>query len=185
MSTQDESRGPEIIAARYESKILAELDGADALFPGTGPGTRAGDPFAAVMLVKGLPGPAEIAGDPVLNGADGDAACKALAALGFDPESVFRTLSRPGGAAGPGAVARLRAQIEAVDPYAVVALDDAAGQDLAAACGAAALKPGVVDASGSRMLLVVDGLEASLQDPVAKRRVWRQLQALKPRTPAW
>ena len=185
MSAPDEPGGIGVLAARYESKILAELDAADALSPGTGPGARAGDPFATVMLVKGLPGPAEIAGDPVLSGADGDAARKALAALGFDPESVFRTLSRPGGVAGTGAGARLRAQIEAVDPYAVLALDDAAGEDLAAACGAAALKTGVIDASGPRILLAVAGLEASLEDPVAKRRVWRQLQALKPRTPAW
>jgi hypothetical protein len=174
------------LARRYGGKVAAELDAADLQVPGTGPGSSSGDRFASVMLVKGFPGPAELSGGPVLSGADGVAARKALEALGFDPGSVFCTLSRPAGTANEEAVRRrLRLQVEAVDPRVVVALDDEAARDVESACGLRRLKPGVPDHNGPRAVLAVSGFESSLTDPGLKRAVWRQFRALKPPAAVW
>jgi len=162
-----------------EARVRAELALAEALFPGADAVPCAGDPFARVMLVKGHRGPAEDAGGEALSGLDGTAAAKALGALGFDPESVFRALSRPVGEADETALAgRLRWLVEAVDPEVVVAVDSVGAQDCSLALGIRCPAPGrPVDVRGRR-LLFVDGLEASLADPERKRRVWSQLKSL-------
>ncbi|HSV94150.1 MAG TPA: hypothetical protein VLH81_13795, partial [Desulfobacterales bacterium] len=85
----------EAIERAYRDKALAELAAADRLAPGSDIVASAGDPFAEVFLVKGEPGPAEDSGGEALSGPDGTAARKALAALGFDPASVFASVSRP------------------------------------------------------------------------------------------
>ena len=176
----------EKLRALYESKARAELAAADGLVPGSDGVPWRGELLASVALVKGLPGPAEASGQPALAGADGDAADKALVALGVDPVAVFRTLSRPVPEADPTRCgARLRLQLEAVDPSLVIALDRVAADDLRQALGLTELPFGVqVDIAGRRVV-AVDGLEESLGDAARKRRVWRQLQAVTPTEPVY
>lgn len=177
------------LQAVYDAKSAEEIRAAHAMLPGADAVADIGVPGATVMLVKGSPGPAESSGLPALSGPDGEAARLALEALGFDPESVYATVSRP--VSRDGAIdsvleaRRLRALVEACDPRVVVALDPVAAQDLAAAFEGFDPAPGVVVRVGGRQLLALDGLEASLADPALKRRVWARLQALKPAPPLW
>ncbi len=179
------SSGVGELAAHYEAKVRAELGTADRTAPGSDAIPWSGDPFAVVALIKGDPGPAEVAGGTALSGPDGEAARKALAALGFDPSAIFATVARPEtGIDSELLVKRLRLQIEAVDPQWVVALDAVAAGLLGDAYGLDGLGFGrPVDAKG-RTLLALDGLEASLADDQAKERVWRQFRALVPRRPS-
>lgn len=172
------------LRAEHEARARAELKRADALAPGADICPWSGALVAEVALVKGLPGPAEAAGGHALSGPDGDAAAKALAALGWEPGDAFRTLSRPFPEIDLQLAAeRLRAQIEAVDPGLVIALDAVATEDLARAFNVVRLRFGQVVRAGGRRLLAVDGLEASLTDAARKRRVWRQLKAGTPEGP--
>lgn len=170
----------------FLAKVRAELEAAEALAPGSDAVAWRGDLLARVVAVKGLPGPAEVAGGDACSGADGEALAKALEALAHDPASVFCTLSRP----EPGIELerrsdRLRAQIEAVDPSLVLALDAEAAEDLAAAFGVAPLRFGRETRVLGRRLVAVDGLEASLTDPARKRRVWSQLKAAAAEGPVY
>ncbi len=182
MSPADDVRE---LADAYARKVDAELAAADREAPGSDVVPSSGDPYAVVMLVKGDPGPAEVAGGAALSGPDGEAARKALLALGFEEDEVFATVARPEAGIDPAALARrLRLQVEAVDPFAVVALDGVAAEILAAAFGLARVPFGREIRTLGRVLVAVDGLEASLGDPPAKQRVWQHFQALGPREPA-
>ena len=161
----------------YRAKARAEIAEADALLNGTDAVSCDGDELADVVLVKGEPGAGDRAAGRVLAGADGDAAGKALDALGL-PETRFAICSRPAPADTPTRARRLRLIIEAVDPRVVIALDTAAGEDLAAAFSIAPQTPGVPVRVLGRELLVIEGLEASLADEKLKRRVWSQFQSL-------
>jgi uracil-DNA glycosylase len=191
-SADTDPAGTEAFAARAEAiraifaeKTAAELAAADRLAPGSDAVAWRGDLLADVFVVKGLPGPAEAAGGAAVSGADGEAADKALAALGHDMTHAFFTLSRPEPGIDPEACAsRLRMQIMAVDPRLVVALDAEAGEDLGRAFGVR-LPLGQEQRVLGRRMLAVDGLEASLADPARKKRVWRQLQAAKPAGPIY
>jgi len=176
---QDAPLGAPEIRALHEKRVAAELEAADRLAPGSDAVPPTGSVFPQVALIKGNRGPAEESGGAAMSGADGEAADRALVALGFDADSTFRTLSRP----EPGATVeqradRLRAQLEAVDPEVIVALDRAAADDLVVALGIAELEPGVVVRVLGRTVLAVDGFEASLVDDARKRRVWMQLKAV-------
>lgn len=192
MTPPAEKRPPEApetaesLRALYEAKAVAELAHAESLAPGSDRVAARGDLLAGVALVKGLPGPAETSGGAALSGADGEAADKALAALGHDPARVWRTLSRP----EPGIeieqrAERLRLQLEAVDAELVIALDAEAAADLVVAFGVEPLRFGEVRPVGGRRLLAVDGLEASLGDEKRKGVVWKQLRAGKPLPPVY
>lgn len=181
-----EAETAEALRALYAEKAAAELDAADALAPGSDRVAWGGELLATVALVKGLPGPAEASGGAALSGADGEAADKALIALGFDPARAFRTLSRP----EPGMeierrADRLRLQLEAADPEIVIALDSAAAEDLSVALGVGPLPFGQEVVANGRRLVAVDGLEASLTDEKRKAAVWRQFQAAKPLGPVY
>lgn len=140
--------------------------------------------IAQVMAVKGLAGPAEAAGGSALSGADGEALEKALTALGWPDGQRFYTLSRPEpGAEAEARAARLRMQIEAVDPATVIALDAQAAEDLSVAYRVDVLRPGRMITARGRALVAVDGFEASLADGRAKRRVWEQLKRATPPGP--
>jgi len=175
----------------YAAKSAEELRIAASLVPQADIVPDRGPADARVLLVKGCAGPAEASGLPALDGPDGQAAAAALEALGFDPESVYATVSHPGadsvpdGACAQARSARLRATIEAVDPFAVVALDATAAQDVSVAFGVSAVDFGVASRVGGRTILAVDGLEASLTDEDRKRAVWAQFRSLKPAAPAW
>jgi hypothetical protein len=67
--------------------------------------------------------------------------------------------------------------VEAVDPVLAIALDRAAAEDLAAAFGLEALPPGQPVVVRGRTLCAVGGLAASLDDPAAKARVWKDFKA--------
>jgi hypothetical protein len=171
---------PAAVRALFEARARAELEAADALAPGGDAVAWSGALFAEVAAVKGLAGPAEASGDAALSGADGDAADKALEALGWRAETLFRTLARPEpGIPAQQRAARLRRQLEAVDPKLVLALDAEAAEDVAAAFGIAVPAFGAEARVLGRRFVAVDGLEASLADPARKKRVWRQLQAAK------
>ncbi|MBS3956038.1 MAG: hypothetical protein KGZ40_00680 [Clostridiales bacterium] len=169
----------------YRAKIASELAQADSLVPGADLIASSGEFFAEVLCVKGEPGPAEAAGGEALSGPDGEAVAKALCALGFDPSCVFATVARSEPDSDPGTVAsRIRAQIEAVDPYVVIALDPVAAHAVSAALSLKDLRPGRVRRLAGREFLALDGLEASLTDQQRKKRVWRQMKALTPRGPS-
>lgn len=170
----------EEICALHEARARAELRRADALAPGSDAVTWRGALLAQVAVVKGLPGPAEASGGGAVSGADGDAVVKALAALGYAEGDVFFTLSRQQPGDDDARVAtRLRAQIEAVDPSVILALDDVAAADAAAAFGIDRPAWGREVRVLGRRLVAVNGLEASLADPARKRKVWEQLKAAR------
>ncbi len=170
----------EELRALYEAKASAELDLANARAPGADVVPASGDLLAQVALVKGLPGPAEAAGGPALSGPDGAAADSALAELGYDPSAAFRILSRPEPGLGSAErVARLRYAVEAVDPSVVIALDAQAAEDVWAAFGMGRVAFGRSVRAKGRTLVALDGLEASLGDQVRKKRIWKQMQAIR------
>lgn len=168
--------------AAWQAKVRAELAAADQLV--NAPIMWSGSLTPAVALVKGEPGPAERAGGAAVSGDDGDAAAKALVALGIDGP-VWCTVSRTGDHdEQEGVLLRLRQQLCAIDPALVIALDGVAAADLAAAFGIDALMVGEPVAHAGLILLAIDGLEASLGDETRKREVWRQLQGAR-RPPAY
>ena len=169
--------------ARYDSlcreKAEAEVAAADGLVPGAVRVRPVGDVLADVVLVKGEPAEADRAAGTVLAGADGEAATKALDALGLSARR-FAVCSRPGRSSAAVRTQRLALIIEAVDPEVVIALDSVAAADVAAALGSPTLASGRPLRLRGRTVLRLDGLEASLGDEKMKRRVWRQLQTLAP-----
>lgn len=169
--------GAEALRSLHGARVAAELASADALLPGSDAVPSAGARFAAIAVVKGLPGPAEASGQPAMSGADGAAALKALGALGWEGDSVGFILSRPGADTDPaGRAARLRLQVEAVDPELVLAVDAEAAADVAAAFALGEFGFGEVLRADGRRFVACDGLEASLADAARKRRVWTQLK---------
>jgi hypothetical protein len=170
----------------HEARARAELAEADRACPGCDAVPGAGDVLAEVLLLKGLPGPAEAAGGDALSGVDGEAASKALEALGWDASQAFRALTCP----QPGldrtrCARRVRIMVEAVDPRVVVALDGQAAEDLARAFEVAPLRPGAEVVAAGRRLVAVSGLEESLDDPARKKVVWREFKAAAPGGPSY
>lgn len=180
------SAGEAELRSLHEARARAELAAADSLAPGSDAVAWRGALFADVVLVKGLPGPAEATGGAALSGADGEAAAKSLERLGWDPATAFFTLSRPvAGLDADRRAARLRAQIEAIDPSLVIALDGEALDDVSAAFGVARPSFGDLARVSGRRIVGCDGLEASLTDPARKQRVWRQLKVAVPEGPVY
>ena len=191
MSEPEHTAASDEIAAKlralHEARARAELAAADALAPGSDRVAWRGALLAEIAVVKGLPGPAEATGGAALSGADGEALAKALEALGWNPDTVFYTLSRPEpGTDAPRRSDRLRLQLEAVDPNAIVALDAEASADLAEAfgCEEPAAGGAALRVLG-RQIVAVSGFEAALSDPKAKQRVWGELKAVKPEGPVY
>jgi len=177
----DTAQGAAEIREIHESRARAELAAADAKCPGADTVSWRGALLAEIAIVKGMPGPAEAAGGAALSGADGDAIEKGLQKLGWKPETAFYTLSRPvAGADRERCAARLRLQIEAVDPIAVVALDDHAAEDLAAAFGVEPIVPGAPRDVLGRRFVTLTAFEASLSDQRRKQRSWSELQSARP-----
>lgn len=173
--------GADVLRAQHEARVKAELAAADAMLPGSDAVPSTGARFASLVAVKGLPGPAEASGKAAMSGADGEAVRKALSALGWDTDSLFYVLSRPGSSTdAPRRAARLRLQIEAVDPEFVLAVDAEAAADVAEALGLEHARFGMLQRVGGRRILACDGLEASLTDASRKKRVWSQLKSASP-----
>lgn len=173
------------LTALYDARVVAELFDAAGMLPGSDRVPLGGDMRAGVLVVKGMPGPAEETGAAALSGPDGEAARLALEALGVGG-TYCAVLSRPHAADDERAVAdRLRYIVEVIDPWCVIALDGVAALDVSQAFGAPAPTFGVSVRLGGRSVVAVDGLEASLADPVRKKRVWAQLKAVSPRPQIW
>lgn len=158
-----------------------------------------GNAFSSIVLVKGELNADERAGGSLLAGADGTALRAALERLGYAPED-FCGLAAVVGEAEPGFAAApqfellpaevFREAVEALDPEAVVLLDDVAAHAMREAYAdalaviedfnAAMLQPGLVVSVLGRRVLALDGFEASLSDPRAKQRMWAYLKQLPP-----
>ena len=178
-SPQDTGDSARKIADRYRAKARAEVDAAEALVPGASVVRGQGDLLADVLLVKGEPGPGDLAKKRALAGADGAAIGKALDGPGMSP-ARFAVCTRVGPAKAKR-IERLRLLAEAVDPRTIVLLDEHAAEDYGRAFGMPTPAPGVVVSMLGRDVLAVDGFEASLGDEKHKRHVWGQLKALERR----
>lgn len=159
----------------------------------------AGNAFSPIVLVKGELNADELAGGELLAGADGHALRAALGAIGYAPED-FCALAAVAGPARPGdAVAAageplppevLHEALEALDPEAVLLLDDAAARAMRDAYAdalvviedfdTAMLKPGLIAPVLGRRVLALDGFEAALNDPREKQRMWAYIKRLPP-----
>ena len=155
-----------------------------------------GNACSPIVLVKGDLDEAERSGGELAAGPDGAALRKALGAIGYAPED-FCVLASVAGV-GDGAVAvgetlpceLFREALEALDPEAVVLLDDTAASLMREAYAEelarieqfdmAMLAPGLVAHVLGRRVLALDGFEAALADGRAKQRMWAYLKQLPP-----
>jgi hypothetical protein len=166
------------IASLYHAKARAELLAADAVVPRSDAVAWRGDLLAGVMLVVGEPSDGDRRERSAATGAIGDAAAKALAALGIGDEPVLALCSRPAEADAASAARRLELAVEAVDPRLVLALDTSAAADLAAAFGVDALEPGCAVRARGRFVATVGDLGASLQEGADKAAVWQAFRSV-------
>ena len=166
------------LASLYMDRTRAELAALEAAGF-----LLAGNAFPAILLVKGAPGPAELAGAPLLSGPDGDALRAALDRLGY-PEDAWAACSAF--ALNAGAPSRLPAQelavaVEAFDPEAVVALDTPAARALQEAWRLAEPLPvGALTRVRGRRALALGGFEAALSAEGGKQAMWSRLKLLPP-----
>ena len=160
----------------------------------------AGNAFSPVVLVKGELNDAERSGDPLLSGADGTALRAALGAIGWEPQDlcVLAAVAGSGDEAVSGGLTAgeplpvdlFREALEALDPEAVILLDDAAADLLRETYAdalaivedfdTAMLKPGLIAPVLGRRVLALDGFEAALSQPVEKQRMWAYLKQMLP-----
>ena len=151
-----------------------------------------GNRFAEVVVIKGEPGAVELAGGQPFFGEDAQALESALNTLGWGSNNWCGVITELPGEAGLSA-GDVRLLIEIIDPRAVVALDShaleilweglASGERCAEGKVAVPQKPrpGQNTLFLGRMFVAVNGFETALasKDEKAKRRVWRELKALK------
>lgn len=160
----------------------------------------AGNAFSPVVLVKGELNDAERSGEPLLSAADGTALRAALGAIGWEPQDlcVLAAVAGSGDAAvadgltagEPLPVDLFREALEALDPEAVILLDDAAADLLRETYAdalaiiedfdTAMLKPGLIAPVLGRRVLALDGFEAALSQPAEKQRMWAYLKQMPP-----
>lgn len=162
----------------YAAKAEAELADADALVGALSPGWS-GALLADVVLVLGAPASDANATDGLLGRVAGEAALKAMAALGVEADAITVIASRPTpGASEDTSARRLELAVEAVDPTVVMALDPEAAADLAKAFDIAELVVGRPIRVRGRELGGVGNFAASLADLDAKRRVWSAMRSV-------
>ena len=198
-TTADEERTMAITAAERKEVLAAAAE--QELGSLQARGVRmAGNAFSPIVLVKGELNEAERSGGELLAGADGTALRSALAAIGWAPED-FCALAAVAGAGEGGAESAaapgeplppelFREALEALDPEAVVLLDDAAADVMREAYAdalaiiedfdTAMLKPGLVAHVLGRRVLALDGFEAALSDKAEKQRMWAYIKQLPP-----
>lgn len=160
----------------------------------------AGNAFSPVVLVKGELNDAERSGDPLLSDADGTALRAALGAIGWEPQDlcVLAAVAGSGDEAVAGSLTAgeplpvdlFREALEALDPEAVILLDDAAADLLRETYAdalaiiedfdTAMLKPGLIAPVLGRRVLALDGFEAALSQPAEKQRMWAYLKQMPP-----
>ena len=127
-----------------------------------------GNALGNLLVVKGIPGPAEIDGGEAFSGEDGTALEKAFQALGYGENAWLGVLTCPPGQEQLDAEGLSRIALT-VTPQALIACD----KDAAALCRAAHL----VGFPGPRIYVELEGFEASLADEAAKKREWAALKA--------
>lgn len=160
----------------------------------------AGNAFSPVVLVKGELNDAERSGGPLLSGADGTALRAALGAIGWEPQDLCVLAAVAGSgdeavaggltAGEPLSVDLFREALEALDPEAIILLDDAAADLLRETYAdalaiiedfdTAMLKPGLIAPVLGRRVLALDGFEAALSQPAEKQRMWAYLKQMPP-----
>lgn len=172
-------RQAHIEAARQEFKSLAES------------GVRIeGNVFSSLLFVKGAS--TYTANSSLLEEAEAKALRAAFGALGWAPEDECVLCTS--GEAGVGAQALplnpelFREALEAVDPEAVVLLDQAAVDAMQAAYGeelaniedftVAMLEVGSVAHVMGRRVLALQGFADSLSDPQQKQAMWARMKKL-------
>lgn len=170
--------GAEQLRRLYAAKAEAELADADALVGAPSPGWS-GALLADVALIVSAPAADANATDGLLGRVAGEAAIKAMAALGVEADAITVIASRPTPDASEETVARrLELAVEAVDPAVVMALDPGAAADLAKAFGIAGSVAGRSVRVRGRVLGGVGDFAASLADMDAKRRVWAAMRSV-------
>lgn len=162
----------------FGAKARAELKAADALLGRPIAVAGSGDVLGSVVILKGTPAEQDRASRRALAGPDGDAAAKAIEALGLDPAAVFAQCTRPVVADAQARARRVELIVEAVDPRLVIALDAEAAEDLAAAFGVRSLPAGQPASVRGRTLGCVGDLAASLVDTGTKARVWAHFKTI-------
>ena len=174
------------LAGLFLAKAEGERAEADLLDPASAEAGASGPASAAVLLLKGGPSAAATPSAGPLSVAETEAATLALGALGLPAQDVAVVSTRAAGtdAATKAGRARLALAVEACDPAWVIALDPEAACDAALVLGLDALPAGEPRSVDGRVWLAVEGLEASLEDPALKRRVWAQLKTLAVEPPA-
>ena len=144
----------------------------------------AGSAPSDVLLVKGEPGPAELAGEALLSGRDGVALSRALSTLGYADDAWAALASARRAADGswvPVGPDDLSFAVEVFDPELIVALDPAAAVSLAEAWALEApLVPGEPRRVLGRRVLALGGFERALDDPAQKRVMWARLKRVPP-----
>jgi len=169
----------ERLDALFRAKARAEIAMAEAVAGDDNAVRGQGDELADVLLVKGEPGPGDLDAGRALAGADGEAAGKALDALGM-PRARFAFCTRTMDLPEPARLERTRLMVEAVDPRIIIAVDPLAAEDVLNAYGCEPVSAGTLTRVRGRAFVALEGLEASLSDEALKRRVWRQLKVLGP-----
>ena len=160
--------------AAYVAKAEAELSGLAARGV-----VFAGNALSPIVLAKGDPSEAELAGEGLLSGRDGDALRAALSRLGYAPEDwcALATCDASGSAL-PAAL--LAEAVAALSPLTIVACDDAAAAALGATFGAELPAGTVTWVRGMRML-ALGGFAAALEaGEDARQRAWRWLKQVPP-----
>jgi hypothetical protein len=176
---EPELRGAEALQAAYEAKAAAELADADALI-GAGPGIWEGPIVGARIAFLTSRAAPRAEGASLLGDRVADAISKAASALGAG-DGVFVLATRPVKTSAAAVARRVRLALEAADPLAVVALDERAAADLAAAFGLEPLQPGVPVRAFGRTMGSVGDFAASLDDESAKARAWSAMKAIATR----
>lgn len=145
-----------------------------------------GNRFARVLVVKGIPGTAELAGKPPFFGADGQALEAAFSSLGLGTNAWCGVVSRLPKKKALSA-GELRMIIETIDPLLLVALDRDAAVLMQESFGKELMpdipRPGIKTMVLGRTYVVVDGFETALVSESkdkgeSKRRVWKELSVI-------
>lgn len=142
-----------------------------------------GNAFSSVLLVKGEPGPAELAGEPLLSGPDGKALRAALLKLGYAPEDWA-------GVDGYASPRLFRQAVAVLDPSTLVACDERAAALVRDAFADelcelknlddAMLVPGRVVRLAGMRVLNLGGFEAALSSSAQKQVMWARLKQIPP-----
>jgi len=149
-----------------------------------------GNALASLVAIKGIPGSAELAGNPPFSGADGFALDKAFGRLnwGFGSQGTRVWLGIVLSALGYPELspADLRLVLEIVDPLAIVVLDETARLKIIDAFESVDKALRTDFNSGTehwilgRHVLSVEEFEQSLAQESLKQRAWGQLKRCQP-----